>query len=165
MYKSHDCLIALICHSSDLRRDRLVENHFFNSPSPLCCSIAPLFKTRIMYPISMCRGSISFCLIVVQLSVASGTLNIEQFQSDSDPSSSPSLFPGPDGSGFTGNLGLSSSDSLMVPFNNGGDFELASGDKNCAPGPKRRGKRRARRDDQTFCPNNLQVRQLSTRKK
>lgn len=117
-----------------------------------------------MYPISRCRGSVSFCLIVVQLSIASGTLNVEQIQSGSDPSSSLSLFPGPDDSGFTGSLGLSSSEALMVPFNNGGDFELASGDNNCAPRPKRRGKRRARRDDQTFCPSNLQVRQISTRK-
>lgn len=116
----------------------------------------------------MCRGTILCCLIVVQvvqLSVASGSsLNVEQFQSGSDPgSSSLSLFPGPGGdSGLTGgNLGLSSSsDGLMVPFNNGGDFELAIGDKNCAPGPKRRGKRRARRDDQTFCPSNFQVRQI-----
>lgn len=117
-------------------------------------------------PISMCRASISFCLIVIQLSVASGALNnVEQIQSRSDPSSPLSLFPAPDDSGFTGNLDLSSSEGLMVPFNNnGGDFELASVDKNCASGPKRRGKRRARRDDQTSCPNNLQVRQMSTRK-
>lgn len=112
----------------------------------------------------MCRGSISFCLIVVQLSVASGTLNVEQIPSGSDPSSSLSLFPGPDDSGFTGSLALSSSEALMVPFNNGGDLKLASGDNNCAPGPKRRGKRRAGHDDQIFCPNNPQVRQTPTRK-
>lgn len=122
----------------------------------------------------ICRACISFCLIVVQLSVVSGTLNVEQFQSSSDPSSSLPLFPGPDGSGFTGNLGLSTPQSLMVdgaqwkqnqdPVNNGGNFKLASGDTNCTPRPERRGKRRVRRDDPTFCPNTPQVRQIKIRK-
>lgn len=118
-----------------------------------------------MHPITMYRGSIWFFLIVAQLSAVSGTLNVEQITtSSSDPSSLPPLFPGPDDSVFTENIGLPSPEDLMVPFNNGGNFELASGGNNCAPGHKRRGERRARRDDQTFCPNNPQVRQIAIRK-
>lgn len=139
-----------------------------NSTSPLYYCIAPLFnETRMTNPISIYRASISFCLIVIQLSVASGALNnVEQIQSRSDPSSPLSLFPAPDDSGFTGSLDLSSSEGLMVPFNNNGeDSELASVDKNCASGAKRRGKWRARRGDHTSCPSDFQVRQISTRER
>lgn len=43
------------------------------------------------------------------------------------------------------------------PVNNGGNFELTSGDTDCTSRPERR-------DDRTLCPNTLQVRQITIQK-
>lgn len=118
-----------------------------------------------MRPIPICRGSISFVLIVAQLSLAYGALNVEPIQTNGAPSSPLPAIPASDDGGFTGNLGLSTPDNPIVDggqdlFNNEGNLELASGGKDCTSGASRRGKRRAKRSDPSFCPLNLQVSQI-----
>lgn len=120
----------------------------------------------------MYRGSISFVLIVAQLSVAYDPLNVHQIQTTGDPSSPLPVFPGDD-SGFTGISGISNPEDPMVDggqrrqnqdsFNNDGNFELVSGGKGCPPGQNGRGKRRARRSNPEFCPATLQVRHIMIR--
>ena len=161
---------------SDLRRDRLVvsispihSRHFAAS------AILPLlFLFNMVGPVTICRGSISFVLIVAQLSLAYDALNVEPIQTSGGPSSPLPAFPGSDDGGFTGILGLSTPEDPMVDgsqfkqsqdlSNNEGNFELASGEKDCTPGASRRGKRRARRSDPSFCPLNLKVSQIPIRK-
>lgn len=121
-----------------------------------------------MLPIPICRSSILVFLIVAQLSVAYGALNVEQIQTIGNPSSPIPVSPGSGDSGFTGNLALFTPEDPIVDggqwgqnqnlFNNEGNFELASGGKDCTPEPSRRGKRRARRTDRSFCPATFQVR-------
>ena len=128
----------------------------------------------MMDPVPICRGSISFFLIVAQLSLAYGALNVEPTQTSGGPSSPLPAFPGSGDGGFTGNLGLSIPEDPMVDggqwkqnqdlFNNEGNLELASGGNGCTPGASGRGKRRARRSDPLFCPLNLQVSQIPIRK-
>lgn len=122
-----------------------------------------------MRPIPICRGSLSFVLIVAQLSLAYGDLNVEPIQTSGGASSPLPAIPGSDDSGLTGNLGLSTPGDPIVDggqdlFNNEGNLELASGGKDCTPGASRGGKRRAKRSDPSFCPLNLQVSQIPTRK-
>lgn len=123
----------------------------------------------MMRPILVHRASISCLLIAAQLSIAYGALNVEQIETSGDLSSPLPVFPGSDDGGLINNLGISTPEDSMVNggqwsqnqdlFNNEGSFELASGGKNCTPRPNRRGKRRARRDDRSYCPATFQVRQ------